>query len=277
MDRTETRISLWKDVVYSVVFAVQFLTRFPVPVTVTVSPRVLRWSVVCYPLAGAAVGLALAAVFIGAGWLFPPLPAAAIVVAFWVFITGALHLDGVMDTADGIGSYRSRERMLEIMKDSRVGAMGVIAGVLVILLKVAFIQALLISDIPLVHAAVLFAIIPVISRGLLATAIAGWPYVRGEGGLGESLQTVSFKHAFTALLIAVVLSGIIGLVWGGWEITVKLVILLTLASLLFVIVGAAYFHSRLGGLTGDVYGTLNEGTELVQLAVAVALMSWLWT
>ncbi|WP_010272379.1 adenosylcobinamide-GDP ribazoletransferase [Paenibacillus senegalensis] len=275
MARTKDSISLWKEIGYSLVFAIQFLTRFPLPITVPVSPRVLRWSVVCYPLAGLVIGVSLAAVYIGASWLFPPLPAAAVVVAFWVYITGALHLDGVMDTADGVGSYRSRDRMLEIMKDSRVGAMGVIAGVLVILLKWSFIQGLLISE-SAPKAAVLLAIIPVISRGLLATAIAGWPYVRGEGGLGESLQTITFKHAFTALCLAFMISGMVCLIWGGWELSVRLALLLTLSALLFIAAGAAYFHSRLGGLTGDVYGALNEGAELIQLAAALAVLNWIW-
>ncbi|MCZ4151790.1 adenosylcobinamide-GDP ribazoletransferase, partial [Escherichia coli] len=97
----------------------------------------LRESVVYYPLVGAAIGLA---VWLGGalfGTVLPALPAAVLTLTLWVWLTGGLHLDGWMDTADGLLSYRSRERMLEIMKDSRVGAMGVIACVLLLMMKAA--------------------------------------------------------------------------------------------------------------------------------------------
>ena len=102
------------------VAAIQFLTRIPVPVEVPFTNAVLKRSTLFFPVAGLLVGLATW----GGGWLLqqvlPVMPAAALTLLIMLGMTGGLHLDGLMDTADGILSHRSRERMLEIMKDSRV-------------------------------------------------------------------------------------------------------------------------------------------------------------
>ena len=109
--------------------AFQLITRIPIPIMIPFVPQVLARSVVYYPLVGTVVGGITAAV----GWFLfayaPAMPAAVSSVILWALLSGALHLDGLMDTADGVLSHRSRDRMLEIMKDSRVGAMGVIAAV----------------------------------------------------------------------------------------------------------------------------------------------------
>lgn len=107
--------------------ALQFLTRLPIPVQVADDPGVFRRSTVFYPAAGLVIGGMVAGIGYGASFVFPAPVNAALLLCIWVLLTGGLHLDGLMDTADGLLSHRSRERMLEIMKDSRVGAMGVIA------------------------------------------------------------------------------------------------------------------------------------------------------
>ncbi|MDU5948969.1 MAG: adenosylcobinamide-GDP ribazoletransferase, partial [Paenibacillus macerans] len=123
--------------------AFQFLTRFPVRAELDFTPELLRRSVRYYPLVGAAVGLSVWAAAVLSAWLLPPLPAAVLALIVWVWVTGGLHLDGWMDTADGLLSYRPREKMLEIMKDSRVGAMGVLACVLLLMLKASLLASLL--------------------------------------------------------------------------------------------------------------------------------------
>lgn len=274
MDHADTFGERLKAYSHSAIAAFQFLTRFPLPVTIRYTEDVIRRSVLFYPAAGLAIGLVLAAAAGLFAWLFPPFPAAVIVLSLWVFLTGALHLDGVMDTADGIFSYRSREQMLVIMKDSRVGAMGVIAGVLCLLLKLSLIHALLESHWS--SSAVFLAVIPACSRGLLAAAIAGWPYVRSEGGMGASLQGVTAKHAWAAGTAAFVLAFATFMIWGvPLSAALRNTILVLGAAGVCVWAGSAYFHSRLGGLTGDTYGAINEGAEVVQLAAALILFEWL--
>ena len=126
--------------------ALQFLTRLPLPVQLPDSDAVFRRSTVFYPAAGLLIGLLTAGSAWGFSYLFPFYINAALVLILWVFLSGGLHLDGLMDTADGLLSHRSRERMLEIMKDSRVGAMGVVAGVLSALLRVSLLAYLLGRD-----------------------------------------------------------------------------------------------------------------------------------
>ncbi|WP_148091983.1 adenosylcobinamide-GDP ribazoletransferase, partial [Paenibacillus sp. 598K] len=113
--------------------------------------------------------------------LLPTLPAAVLVLIAWAALTGGLHLDGWMDTADGVLSHRSRERMLEIMRDSRVGAMGVIAGTLLLMFKLSLLASLLALR-PMSEALMWLAIIPLWSRWWMSVAVIGWPRARADGG-----------------------------------------------------------------------------------------------
>lgn len=254
-----------RDWVSAAAAAIRFLTRIPLPGTMPDRPAVFRRSAVFFPLAGLFIGGLLAAAAFGLGHVFPFHVNAVLTLSLWVGLTGGLHLDGLMDTADGLMSNRSRERMLDIMKDSRSGPMGVIAAVLALLLKAALLAALLEQGGREPFA--LLVIIPVWSRAFLSMAIAGWPYARIEQGMGGLYRAVRGRHALAAGVLAAgiscpVMAGIGGFapVWalalsGG----VLLVTYIIGASL------AAAVNRKLGGLTGDVYGALNECLELVLL------------
>jgi adenosylcobinamide-GDP ribazoletransferase len=254
--------------------AFQFLTRIPIPVQVAFEPRVLTRSVIYFPLAGALIGWCTAC----SGWLLslflPPLPAAVLALVIWIALSGALHLDGWMDTADGVLSHRPRERMLEIMKDSRVGAMGVIAAVLLLLLKASLLAELLLSG-PAPAELALLAIIPVWSRTWMSAAIAGWRGARQGEGIGALFAGVTWKQAAAALLLCCVCS-VLALIAGGWPAGAVLLFIIA-AMLLTVVCGsvlAIWLNRKLGGLTGDTYGAMNEAVEVVLLLAAVA---WLGT
>jgi cobalamin 5'-phosphate synthase/cobalamin synthase len=251
--------------------AFQFLTRFPLPVKMEYTDTIFRRSVVFYPFVGAVIGLIVT--LAGAGlreWL-PSFPAAVILLSLWIAITGALHLDGLMDTADGILSHRSREQMLEIMKDSRVGAMGVIVCVLYMLLKLSFIMELV--DGTWRFAAVFFFCSPIWSRWFMGVAIVRWPYARaGTTGLGAYFRNVRLRHLLGSSIIAYMFT--LGALWifgfNGLE--------LLLYSLGFPLVCgllgwgiAQYLSLKLGGLTGDTYGALNELLEILLLFGALVL------
>ncbi|MCI3919590.1 adenosylcobinamide-GDP ribazoletransferase [Paenibacillus sp. TRM 82003] len=254
--------------------AVQLLTRVPLPVAVPWNDAVGRRSVVFYPLAGAVVGLLLGAGWWAFGRLLPPFPAAALLTALWVWVTGALHLDGWMDTADAFGSNRPRERMLEIMKDPRVGAMGVAAGGLLLLTKAAFLTALFeFAAGGSLHVGAAAAVVPVLARAFVPWAIVGWPYAGGAGGMGAVLRTAGRRHAWASAAVAAGCAALLLAGFGGGDAAMLLPLAMAGALLVAVagVLGAVWMSRRLGGLTGDSYGALIEGLEATLLLALVLL------
>ncbi len=241
--------------------AVGFLTRFPVPKR---AQTLEGWegSPKFYPLVGLLLGAAIWLAGCLGGWLFGQvsLPlVAVVVVAFWVYATGALHLDGWMDLADGLGSQRSRERTLEIMKDSRVGAMGVVAAIVLILLKVAAVQQLAAAG-----ALAAIAVIPAMARAALLAAIRFFPYIQQQGlGSGLRAGVTPAVLLVNGLLVAAASFG-----FADWRGVVVFVF-----ALLAVWLFGSYITRRLGGFTGDVYGALIEGAETLALLALLALMT----
>lgn len=266
-------------VLHPILAAFQFLSRFPVRAELDFTPELLRRSARYYPLVGAAIGLCVWAFGIFGAWLLPPLPAAVLALILWVWLTGGLHLDGWMDTADGLLSYRSREKMLEIMKDSRVGAMGVLACVLLLLLKASLLASLLEGS-PL-QAGVALLTASVWSRWFMTWAMRKWPMARqGEGvasrfrGFGDRdvQSSTAWAIALSAAGLLVVL--VIGLSGAGEPDLLELLLYLCLHPVLAWAAGtwaAKRMSLKLGGLTGDTYGALNEGLEAVLLLLAVLI------
>ena len=244
--------------------AVTFLTGIPLKVEGEVSPSDLWGSMGWYPLVGIAMGFAAWVVYAGLDSFLPGLVAATLVVILLELLTRGLHLDGLMDTADGIFSGAPRERALEIMKDHNVGAMGVAAAVLLLILKVAALGALARAD----AAAPLIAGLAA-ARALPALDVYHWPYAR-VAGTGEAFTREHtpqpLQLAGGLLLAGIVVAGLAGLVTGAagsWY-----------AGLVVAAVGVgvalgvqAYVARKLGGLTGDVYGM---GIELAEAAALVA-------
>ncbi|KKO51057.1 adenosylcobinamide-GDP ribazoletransferase [Paenibacillus sp. DMB20] len=257
--------------------AFQFLSRFPVKANLDYSPALFLQSVKFYPAVGAAIGLVVWVGAAGLAYLLPPLPAAALTLILWVWLTGGLHMDGWMDTADGILSYRSREKMLDIMKDSRVGAMGVLACVLLLMLKLSLIYSLLHQG-PNYSGLLLLPLIW--SRWFMVHAMASWPMARGKDGLAGNFHGLGKGQQWAALLMAVVLSGAAASIAPSIAMDSRSV----LAALLgFLIVPVALWcagvwlgrrlNAALGGLTGDTYGALNEFLEAVGLLLLVLLFN----
>jgi len=244
--------------------AVTFLTGIPLPVEGEVSPADLWRSMGWYPLVGLALGAAAWAVYAGLLELLPSLVAAVLVVMLLEAVTRGLHMDGLMDTADGILSGAPRERALEIMKDSNVGAMGVVAAVLILVLKVAALGALARAD----------AAAPLLAgwcaaRALPALDVYAWPYARAAGTgeaftrertPGPAVMAGAFLAAgvVATTLVTVSVDGA-----GAWYAGL-VVVLVAMGVALLVQAAVA---KRLGGLTGDVYGL---GIELAETAALVA-------
>jgi adenosylcobinamide-GDP ribazoletransferase len=235
-----------------------FLTVLPVR-TRDVQPgelgRAGRW----FPLVGLVLGALLAGLNHLAGWLFPPLVAAALVTAAWAVLTGMLHLDGLADCCDGLLVAGTREQRLEIMRDPRRGAFAVIGLSLFLVLKVLAIAALPKTPLPWLRlAAATYALLfaPVLARWLLVLA-ACQPQAR-PGGLGDQ-----FAEGVTpaTLAAAAVLPGAL-LVVGGWPAVIAAVCAAATAGASW-----AFARARLGGVTGDVLGLTVEFAELSVLLV----------
>lgn len=247
-------------------FALGFLTRMPVPTAVFAladgQARSLPW----YPAVGALLGAVLA----GLAWLLPseaPLLTAAVVVAAWAWLTGGLHLDGLADSADAwVGGLGDRARTLAIMKDPRSGPAGVVALVLVLLLKFASLASLLALRPDLAVLALLLA--PMLARASLVEALLHLPYVRANG-IGQGLPDASRAacHAsLVATLAACIVPGVL-----HWPPRLPLLLPGVVALLATVVVAMAWrrvCRRRLGGITGDTCGAQ---TEAVEAAVLLAL------
>lgn len=234
--------------------ALQFLTRIPVRIQIPYTERQFGRSVKFFPLVGGVIGGLLAAVSYALGLLSGEAVhmRAALLLLLEIMLTGGLHCDGLMDTWDGFLSTASREGTLEIMKDSRVGAYGVMAFGLLLLWK----YSLLLAIAPELLPAALWAA-PVIARLAVVAAITSYPYARAQG-LGKPFFQYAGKYTlptagvFTAVLLFA----------AGWQGLVAAVAGLSAAG-----VFAHYAVSRLGGLTGDVYGAIIEMTEVAALTV----------
>lgn len=234
--------------------ALVFLTVLPLPVA-PVSSRELGRSMAYFPLVGLGLGLFLAGAHSLLGIFFPPAVCALLVVLILIYATGALHLDGVADTADGMYGIRDRATRLMIMKDSRVGAMGVVALVTLLLLKVVALSALP----PEVRWQLLIAL-PVVGRWMMVALAVLAPYARSEGGTGSVFVETAGRRelGIATLILAAVLLGLFHL-WG-----LTLLAALCLGAILL----ERYFKARLGGVTGDILGAVCEWSEAFFLLLA---------
>lgn len=240
----------------SLLAALMFLTRIPLP-QMNISKTDWHKSAVYFPLVGLVIGGMLYLTSLGLDFLFPTAVSAFFIVVVWIWVTGGLHIDGWMDLADGFGSNRSREQILEIMKDSRVGAMGVIAGICLIAGKWVAVYELLHQDL-----AIILLISPLVARFLLISAIRFFPY-RQQGGIGEGLRLY--------LTIPILLLNFL--------VIVELINYLNGVNGLLVLIGTSIIsgllvfniYKKLGMLTGDCYGALVEWSEVVFLFISLAI------
>lgn len=235
--------------------AFQFLTRLPVPGGRTGSAdmgRALAW----FPLPGLVLGLVAAGGARLSDGRVAPLLAAALLVALGAWLTAGLHLDGVADVADGLGGGRGdRERTLAIMRDSRIGAHGASALVLVLIVKVTAVGELLG---PGRAAGWALVAAPCLARFAAVPLVVLFPYARPQG-LGKAFHEGGGARevAVAAVLAAVVVAGA-----GLRAIPPAAAALAAALGLAFVV------RRRLGGLTGDAYGAAIELAELAFLLVA---------
>ena len=238
--------------------ALGLLTRFPIPKYFHMqekdSEKHYGWSVLFYPLIGLLIGGLLVCISWSLSLLALPehgLIQAGLLLTVWVIVTGALHLDGLADSADAwLGGYGDKLRTLEIMKDPYSGPAAVVILLLVLLLKFSSLinvhwQALLLA--------------PVIARTSVMILLASTPYVR-EGGMGESAVKYLPKTAMWFVFVTVLGLSILILKQQSWILVVLLVIAYLLRQLML---------NRIEGTTGDTAGAMLEVMEVSSLLLFV--------
>ncbi len=197
------------------------------------------------------------------------LPSAILVIAM-IAISGGLHLDGVADSADAFMSSRGKEQMLEIMHDSRVGAMGALAISCVLLLKFAVLISL-----PQQWRSTAIFLMPVAGRCALVVQTVSLPYARSNGGLASLMQQNSQpKQAVIAILSLTVMAIVISAITGGWFYAVTSGITISAACCLTIWLFCRYCYYKIGGFTGDTLGALCELTELIPPIALLASLNF---
>jgi adenosylcobinamide-GDP ribazoletransferase len=242
----------------SFILALQFLTVCTVNSRLQVGPQDLARSRAWHGVVGGLLGLVLAGVAWLLGRWLPPLALAGVLVLAWGGLTRFLHYDGVADTADALVHTTSRERALQIMKDTRLGSFGVAAIAAVMLVKFAALASL---AGPHLWAALVAA--PALARALSGILAGLLPPARPGEGLGASIAQgrelwPDLAAGASALAIAVLAAGKAGAAAA-------------LAVLLLGLLLGLWYRRRIGGVTGDTLGAAIEAGELTALMTLVAL------
>jgi adenosylcobinamide-GDP ribazoletransferase len=237
--------------------AIQFLTRLPAPSRLIMTEEELGRAAAFFPLVGVIVGGGAAVVFILAKIVAPLSVAVVLALAFAAFITSGFHEDGLADTFDGLGGGWTRERALEIMRDSRIGTYGSLALIFLILGKYTFLTALEPPQtwrwLIVAHTASRWTILP----------LCRWlPYARAEGQGKLVARRITFVSVINGSALFLLVLSL--LPWLAAAIAF-------IVTALVVSCSGLYFKRRLGGITGDCLGATNQIAEVVLYLTGVLL------
>jgi adenosylcobinamide-GDP ribazoletransferase len=242
---------------HAIAAAVMFFTRLPVPAGWGETRADLQRAAAYFPLVGWLVGAFAAAVWWLARLEWGPAVASGLSLAATLLLTGAMHEDGFADSCDGFGGGYTRERVLEIMRDSRIGAFGAIGVVTMLGLKWQAVAAL-----PATLAPALLIGGHVVSRAVSTSVMASLVYVREDAAKAKPLAT-ELSAARLGLVVATALAAFALLpprVW--WAALVLLGVRAVLVR---------WLRHRLGGYTGDCLGAVQQASEVIFYLVAIAL------
>ena len=235
----------------SFLLALQFLTVIPIRVR-EAGEKQIASSVIYFPLAGLLLGSFLAALNLLLTYLdFSYVALNIILVVALAIITGGMHLDGLSDTADAFLSGKPKEEMLNIMRDSHAGVMGVLSLVSVLLLKIALLSSM--TGQSRIAALIMMC---VFSRWSAVLVMFCFSYARDEGKAGVFMRGMNLKVFILSSVIVVICAAL------AWQIAALIVLL--------IIAGCAYGFGkfatkRIGGITGDTLGAGIELTEIITL------------
>lgn len=236
--------------------ALRFLTVIPVTWQAEKDGELFQRSIFYFPFIGLFIGCTGLLICRTAGLFVPPPVAAFGMIFYLAAISGFLHLDGLADSADGLLSARPREQSLEIMKDSRTGAMGVVILACVLLGKYAALSSM---PIDVMGTAVLC--MPLAGRCAIVVTMALQRYARPEGGIGGLFYSAKTRKA--AMLGCIVMLSVV-MFYGGTTLTAVVALMMVLTVFWF----SAFCQARIGGVTGDTLGAV---CELTEMSVAIGL------
>jgi adenosylcobinamide-GDP ribazoletransferase len=247
----------------SFLLAFQFLTILPLKVK-DFSEKNMAWALVCFPIVGFCLGLILFGLntFLSTPGISTALLNIILVIVL-IIITGGMHLDGIADTADAFLSGKTIKEMLEIMRDSHIGVMGVLALISIILLKIG-----LLSSVNSALKPVVLILMCILSRWSVVLVMYLFPYARQEGKAKLFIQGLNLKIFMSSTILTAIFSFLI------WHVA-GLIVLLAVALWVYIIGKLA--SRKIGGVTGDILGAAIELTEIfILFIVCISQGSNLW-
>lgn len=244
-----------RDQVVAFLAAWQFLTICPPIVKRSFTGEEMGRAAGYFPLVGALLGALLVLAHAALWAIFPSLVAAALLLAAWVAASGALHLDGFLDTCDGVLGGFTPEDRLRIMRDERIGGFALAGGVLLLLVKLAALASLAMP------APALF-LAPVLGRWAMSVGIVLLPYGRAQG-LGRDMKERAGRGQLALATLAALAAAVLAGWWGAAALATAAVV---------VWLATRFMLRRLPGLTGDTYGALCEATEAAVLLVFCVML-----
>jgi len=246
-----------------VLAALRFLTIIPLPGRRQISPEEVGRSIAYFPVVGAIIGLILALLNWLLGLVLPPALVNVLLVVSLAVISGGLHLDGFVDTCDGMVGGRTVHERWRVMKDSRAGAFGIIGVCCLLLVKYVSL-----NSVPPLWLTPTLVLMPALSRWAMAYAVFAYPYAK-PSGLGKVFKREANLSGF---LVATVITLAIAVM------PAQLSGLIIMFSIWIIVTAVAFcLKARFGGLTGDTYGAINEVAEVLVLILVCLLahIGWL--
>ena len=242
--------------------ALSFLTIIPLPWRREVSPEQVGRSIGYFPVVGIIIGLILAGLYWLLRLVLPSAVVSGLLLVCLVVLTGGLHLDGFVDTCDGIAGHKTPEARRQVMRDSRAGAFGIVGVCCLLIVKYVSL-----NSVPDSLMMMTLVLMPVVSRWAMVYAVFAYPYAR-PSGLGKVFkQAASQRRLAIATLVALAVA-------IPWFRLAGLVIML--GVWVIVVAMAAYLKRKFSGLTGDTYGAINEVAEVGVLILVCLLAHNQW-
>ena len=239
------------------ILSLQFFTRIPINIIIDFNSKNIKYSIFFLPIVGAVIGgLGALAYYILAPYNL--LIAGFVTLLTTIILTGGLHLDGLSDTFDGFFSNRDKNKVLEIMQDSRIGAFGVLSIVLLILFK--FILIISIKDLSLA------IILSFINSRLVVSRIIAYKRTAKDDGLGSMFYKSNPKN----LVLLAIIIYISVLVLIDYSLMIPLIVTFLMGEYISYI-----SYKKIGGLTGDVYGAIIELGDAISLLGFWGVMIWI--
>ena len=227
----------------------QFITRIPIKLSLACEKENFKRASIFFPVVGATIGIIEYGIFYLSAKVLPFPMVAVITVLAGIFITGGLHMDGLGDTCDGFFSFRSRERIIEIMKDSRVGSFGVLAMIFDVIVRIFGVYYIGINSM-----GYMLIIIPMISRMFTVFVCLIGKNAKEKGTGTLYIENTSYKQFFGAVILTVLISN---LFCDFFTIGYLLI-----AGLVVTLLFNGMCKSKIGGHSGDTLGANNELVEI---------------